>query len=255
MTETKLKQSIKAGIQEHYESFELSGEQFAQLEQMQEALGADSLSPQRKLQAIKEQLTSRSSGSTPSEKILSIQESLNPEHMPSISTSFQYQPVVAQRKKKRRILPLLLAIGLFALGAAGLAWWFQAPNSSKTKLSPSLLGSVTGFHTRFLKPKVAANSVQALRSHLRSLNFNAIHSTHLPASQWKLVGGSKTSYSQQSAVVLHYQHRRTHKRYTLHQMAPWSQMTQRQTPWIGKHGKHSLKVWQERGLLLILVGP
>ncbi len=251
MTETKTKQSIKTVVREYYESAELTEEQLERLQHMQEISQANSVSPHEKLQAMREQLASRSAGSTPSEKILSIQEGLDPENMPSISTSFQYEQPVASKRKR---LSLWL-VGLLIAGVFGLVWFSQQPTTSSAGLTPPLLRSVTTYHQQYSQPVEKVASLLELRRRFTALQFNTVASTHLPTSQWQLMGGSTTQFNKQAAVVLYYHHRKTGKRYTLHQMPPWSKQSKLQQAWIGSYNKLPLKVWQERGLLLILVGP
>ncbi len=251
MTETKTQQSIKSAVKEHYDSFELSDDQLAQME----ALQAAHASPHDKLKAMERELANRAVGATPSDKILSLQEGMNPNEIPSISSSFPYpQPLVAQRSSRKLLLVMLG--GLLCLGLAWGAWHFS-PQSNTTPLAASfrpLLQSVVTYGSQHAKPSASSTSLATLQAKWKTLPFQLVASTHLPPSRWLLVGGTQTALQQQSIAVLYYRHRTTKKKVTLFQMAPWAGQGSGQHAWSGTLQQSSVKLWHERGLLHVLVG-
>lgn len=250
MTETKTKQSIKSAVQEHYASFELSDDQLAQME----ALQAAHASPHDKLQAMKQQLANRAVGATPSDKILSLQEGMDPDQMPSISASFQYpKPGMAQRSKRTS---LLILVGV--LVCLGLGWgaWKMNQNSKTTPLAASfqpLLDLVVGYGKKHPKPSETSTSLGLLQAKWKTLPFRMVESTHLPTGRWSLQGGTQTALYKQSIAVLYYKHRTSKKQATLFQMAPWAGQGTGQHAWSGTLHGVSVKLWHERGLLHILL--
>lgn len=138
MTKTKIKQSIQEAVHEYYSSFSLSDEQIVRLQAMQN----DTLTPQEKLKAVELQLASRAVGNSPSDKILSLQDSLDPNNIPSISTSFQYdqmqlptqtssststKPVSSSSRSSFRWMVILVLVGTLLVagwfGIRGILGW------------------------------------------------------------------------------------------------------------------------------------
>lgn len=250
MSELKTKQSMKEAIASYYSSASLSEEQIARLQSMQH----EANTPQEKLKAMELQLASRAVGTTPEDKILSLQQGLDSQQVPSISTSFRYDQMQVPSTNTTRPSSRRLWVSVAVVVALSVVGWFGLYKRWGGTSIPAqeLLSAVITHHLGTKGVSIATENMETLRQKLQQLPFSPTPSVHLPKNQWQLVGGSTTAIAQHALVLLRYQHRQTRQQVSLYQTTPWNQHIPA-SGWAGTLRNVNCKLWYENGLLQILL--